>query len=169
MQSPSRRRRHWTRWLAIALLVWWGLTADTPPAEPAYRVVTQNYLPGVPADVYLPDGVSAAPVVILVPGGAWLRADRTGLPPLARRLAREGIVAVNTTHRAVGTGAHFPQRVADVICSIDFAVHRAEQAGIAATAVVVLGHSSGAHLAALAALGGDALRTSWPYPPVRVN
>ena len=89
---------------------------------------------------------------------------------MAKRLATEGIVAVNATHRAVRSGAQFPQPVSDVVCSIDFAVHRAAQAGITATFVVVLGHSSGAHLAALAALGGDAFRApSSPYPPVWVD
>ncbi len=157
-------------WLSIALLVGCGLTADAPPDQPPYHVVSQDYLPGVQADVYLPDGVSAAPVVVLVPGGAWLTADRTGLTPLAKRLAGEGIVAVNTTHRAVNAGARFPQPVSDVLCSIDFAAHRAAQAGIAPTLIVVLGHSSGAHLAALAALGGDSFRTpSCSYPPVQVD
>jgi dipeptidyl aminopeptidase/acylaminoacyl peptidase len=34
---------------------------------------------------------------------------------------------------------------------------------------VVLGHSSGAHLAALAALGGDRFRSSCPYPKARID
>jgi acetyl esterase/lipase len=35
--------------------------------------------------------------------------------------------------------------------------------------VIVLGHSAGAHLAALAALAGDHFRAHCPYPPVRID
>jgi acetyl esterase/lipase len=143
--------------------------ADTPVASRSDQVITQDYLPGLAADVYLPAGVSSAPVVVLVPGGAWLTADRTGLAPLAQALAAAGIVAVNTTHRAVRSGGRFPEPVADVLCSVDFAVQRAAVAGLAASTVVVLGHSSGAHLASLAALGGDHFRASCPYPRVAIN
>ena len=89
--------------------------------------------------------------------------------PLARFLAEAGIVAVNTTHRAVQSGARFPEPVADVVCSVDFAVQRATAAGIAAGAVVVVGHSSGAHLAALAALGADHFSASCPYPATSID
>jgi acetyl esterase/lipase len=68
------------------------------------------------------------------------------------------------------SGARFPQPVSDIVCAIDFAVHRAAQAGVTATFVAVLGHSSGAHLAALAALGGETFRpVASPYPPVAVD
>ncbi len=132
---------------------------------------TQDYLPGRAADVYLPDSATRAPVVVLVlvPGGGWLTAERGGLAPLAEYLASHGMFVVNATHRAVGEGGGYPSMVQEVVCSIDFAAERARQAGLTVSQVVVLGHSSGGHLAALAALGGQRFRADCPYPPATVH
>ena len=194
-------RGHPARWAAAALtgalvIAVWAVirTGDSP--EHAAAFTTENYLPGRAADVYLPStqtrptgptGPTAkatqttqttqteaarVPIVVLIPGGAWLSADRTGLGPLAKRLAEHGIVAVNATYRAANSGVRFPEPVADIVCAIDFAADRARRAGISAVSlgpVIVLGHSSGAHLAALAALGGAHFRKDCPYPPARVD
>ncbi len=144
-----------------------GLSACSGPGTTGHLSRTADYLPGRAADVYLPDDVSAAPVVVLVPGGAWRTADRRGLAPLAEALAVAGVVAVSTTHLAVDDGGRFPGPVQDVTCSVGFAVAAARQSGIDPTHVVVLGHSSGGHLAGLAALAPDRFRASCPYPPAR--
>ncbi|MFZ0157882.1 MAG: hypothetical protein WAL50_02540, partial [Kineosporiaceae bacterium] len=71
---------------------------EEPPLDPnAKPVVTADYLPGLAADLHLPTGAATAPVVVLVPGGAWVSADPSGLTPLARALAAGGIVAVTMT------------------------------------------------------------------------
>jgi len=75
---------------SLAVLTGCGSSGATPPSTAGGTVVTQDYLPGLAADVHLPTGVRAAPVVVLVPGGAWLTADRRGLTPLARSLAAAG-------------------------------------------------------------------------------
>jgi acetyl esterase/lipase len=159
--------------LAVALAAG-GCAADPAPdaaAEPAgaYRVVHEDYLPGLGAGLHLPEGVPTAPVVVMVPGGAWRTADPEGFLPLARRLAGSGTVAVTTTHRAADAGGRFPEPVAQVLCSVGFAVRRAREAGITPSAVVLFGHSSGAHLAALAALSGDHFRGACPHPAARVD
>ena len=141
--------------------------AGGPDAAPT--VVAGDYLPGRGAEVYLPRGVRTAPVVVLVPGGAWRRATRKGLAPLARSLATSGLVAVNASYRASAQGGRFPGMVADVVCAVDYAVDSARRAGIEPGRVVVLGHSAGAHLAALAALAPDRFRAGCPYPPARAD
>ena len=127
---------------------------------------TSEYLPGLEADVYLPPeatGTNPVPVVLLVPGGGWQTADRSGLAPLAADLAEVGFVAVNATYRAGADGATFPVPVQDVLCASGFAVEAARSAGVDPGPVVALGHSAGAHLASLAALEGDALAAQCPY------
>ena len=154
----------------VAVSVACGSDAPSPPPPPTpHLATTRDYLPGLAADVYLPTGATSAVVVVLVPGGAWQTADRTGLTPLAEYLAGAGVVAVNTTHRAVADDGRFPGPVQEVTCSVDFAVQQAQDAGLAVRSVVVLGHSSGAHLAALAALGGDHFRGPCPYPPATID
>ncbi len=162
--------------LAVAVLAGCGREAatgaKTSPGHPAgsgRAPATEEYLPGVAADVFLPKAARRAPVVVLVPGGSWLTADRTGLLPLAADLAAHGMVAVAATYRAADDGVRFPVPVSDIVCAVDFAVGRARQAGIAPGPVLVLGHSSGAHLAALAALATAHFRGDCPYRPAQVD
>lgn len=151
--------------VAVSAATVWAVLAerDSRPA-PRHKAATEQYLPGLAADVYLPPATTAAPVVVLVPGGGWRSADRDGLSPLADALAGQGLVAVNITYRAADRGVRFPVPAQDVTCAVAFAADRARRAGITPRRVVVLGHSAGAHLAALAALAPERFRDGCPYP-----
>lgn len=120
---------------------------------------TVDYLPGLGADVFRPaQRLPGAPTVVLVPGGAWRSADRSGLRPLAARLAAGGVPAVAATYRVGTDDARFPVPVQDIACAAAFAAHRL------GGPVVLLGHSSGAQLAAVTALTAapPAARCRWP-------
>jgi acetyl esterase/lipase len=113
--------------------------ADDGSASPSHSYsagpVSHEYRPGLAAFPHLPQGVTSAPVVVMIPGGGWQTADPTGLEPLAAALAKQGVVAMPVVIRAVADG-----------------VATAREAGIEPTRAVLLGHSSGAHLSALATL-----------------
>ena len=136
--------------LACCLAVPLGCGSGQQPTRPADRSVT--YLPELAADVYRPKGPvePQRPVVVLVPGGGWLTADPTGLRPLAARLAARGVPAVTITYRAAADGVRLPAAVADIRCAAAFAAQAIGRSG--ERPVVLAGHSSGAHLAAVAAL-----------------
>ena len=145
-------------------------TTEDEPSSPlavAHLVSTEEYLPSVEADLYLPEKGESAPVVVLVPGGGWQSVDRSGLAQLAEALAAAGMAVVNASYRAADVGEVFPVPVQDVLCAAAFAVDRVAAAGHGAGPLLLVGHSAGAHLAALAVLGGDALRGQCPYAPVR--
>ena len=133
--------------------------------------MTRTYRPGLEADLRLPEsGRSAAvPVVVLVPGGGWQTADRSGLSDLAAALAANGFVTVNATYRSGADRATFPTPVDDVRCSVGFAVAQAQEAGVDVGPVIVLGHSSAGHLAALVALGVPSGTDECPYDAPRVD
>ena len=163
---------------AAAILVTAALLAGcagdegTPAASTTWpNTVTEEYLPGLAADVHMPepgpDG--PVPIVLLIPGGGWQTADRTGLSPLAAALADAGMLAVNATYSAGMDGAVFPEPVQDVVCAARFAVARAESEGLTPGPLVVLGHSAGGHLAALAAIADDDPVGDCRYPEVRVD
>jgi len=151
---------------AIAVAACGGGPSPTVSA-PAPAVRTATYLPGLEADLRFPEAPGPqTPVVVLVPGGGWQTADRTGLTPLAERLTAGGAVTANITQRAGEDGVTFPVPVADVLCATAYAAQQAAEAG-AGGPVVVVGHSSGAHLAMLAALApGRFSDPSCPYPLV---
>ena len=148
-----------------------GQGAASPAGSTRAPDSTSEYLPGLEADVYLPvrDQEGDVPVVLLVPGGGWQTADRTGLAPLAASLADAGFVAVNATYRAGGDGVVFPVPVQDVVCASAFAAGAARSAGVDVGPVVALGHSAGGHLASLAALGGPGLDGQCPNPVPRIT
>ena len=136
--------------LACCLALPLGCGSGQQAARPADRSVT--YLPHLAADVYRPKRPveRQPPVVVLVPGGGWLTADPSGLRRLAARLAARGVPAVTITYRAADDGVRLPAAIADIRCAAAFAAHATERPGH--RPVVLAGHSSGAHLAAVAAL-----------------
>lgn len=168
MRSTGRDRHGWAAFAVVAVL-FATVGCGTSRPQLSHLAATQDYMPGVAVDVFLPDSVSRAPVVVLVPGGGWQSADRDGLRPLADSLAAGGIAAFTATYRIGTAGARFPVPVADIVCAVDFAVDRTRRAGVTPGRVAVLGHSSGAQLAALAALAPRHFRQDCPYPPSRID
>ncbi len=130
--------------------------ADSGTATPSHEYsagpVSHEYRPGLPAFPHVPQGVTSAPVVVMIPGGGWQTADPDGLEPLAAALASRGVVAMPVVIRAGADGAVYPAPVEDVVCALADGVATAREAGIRPTRIVLLGHSSGAHLSALATL-----------------
>jgi len=124
----------------------------TPSHTYSAGPVSHEYRPGLAAFPHLPQGVTSAPVVVMIPGGGWQTADPTGLEPLAAALASRGIVAMPVVIRANADGVVYPTPLEDVVCALADGVATAREAGIEPTRVVLLGHSSGAHLSALATL-----------------
>jgi acetyl esterase/lipase len=142
--------------------------ASTPPAADE-SFTTEEYLTGVEADIHLPPDPSGAPVIVLVHGGSWRETDRTGLTALAGSLAGDGMVVVNATHRTTSAGADVATMVGDVVCATRFAAATAAAGDGTIGPLVVVGHSSGAHLAALAALAGDRFPTRCPHPEAAID
>jgi acetyl esterase/lipase len=162
------RRLRWATPAVVAVMVaalW--LVARGPSSPPLQHLdSTRDYLPAVAADIFLPATPSRkAPVVVLIPGGSWHTADRTGLGPLADSLAAHGMFVVNATYRAADGGVRFPVPASDIVCAVDFAVDQARRHGVIPDRIFLLGHSAGAELGALVALEPQRFRHNCPYPP----
>lgn len=153
--------------LAVAVV---GLAASACQGNSRSGQVTFESRQGLQARLYLPDPrTQTAPLVVMVPGGGWTSADPSGFRPLAERLASHGLAVALTTYRVGGDSARFPVPVSDILCAVDAAAEKASQAGVAPSRVVVLGHSAGAQLAAVAALTGDRYRTDCTWPARRID
>lgn len=105
----------------------------------------------------------------MVPGGGWRTADPSGYAGLAASLAAAGMVAVMVEIGAAEDGAVYPTPVDDIHCAVAYASAQAAAGGSEPGPIVVLGHSSGAHLAALAALDSREHPPDCPHPPARAD
>jgi arylformamidase len=100
-------------------------------------------------DAYLP-GTVGGPLLLFVHGGAWAAGDKRSRSILAnvRHWTARGFVVVSTNYRLLPR-AHPLEQARDVALALGQAQQRAPGWGADSTAVVLMGHSSGAHLAAL--------------------
>jgi acetyl esterase/lipase len=107
-------------------------------------------------DFYAPDGGGPFPVVVAAPGGGWFVSDPGGLKPWGEFLARHGIAVFAIQYRVSATQKTFPKPVFDVLSAIQFVRGSAGELNVDPERIALLGSSAGAHVAALAALAGDA-------------
>jgi acetyl esterase/lipase len=161
--------------LATTLAVACGSSGDTGSGTPSSvppPSTKVEYLPGLTEDIYLPRTESpgskdTVPLVVLVPGGSWTTSDPSGLAGLAAALADAGVAAAPTQIRAAEDKVVYPVPVEDVLCAVAAAADRVRARGFVPDPVAVLGHSSGAHLAALAVLATDDFSPHCGVPAVR--
>jgi acetyl esterase/lipase len=108
------------------------------------------------------------PAVIIVHGGSWRAGSKSYYrKSLMSALARRGYVAVSISYRLSGV-AGFPAAVEDVKAAIRWTRAHARRYDIDPAHIGIWGSSSGAHLAALAAVTSpaDGLDGHGPYPDV---
>jgi acetyl esterase/lipase len=102
-------------------------------------------------DIFLPAAPASAAVVVFVHGGGWSVGDKSQYAAVGNRLAREGLVAVIVNYRLSPAVQH-PAHAQDVAQAIGWCFRHAASYGADPTRLCLMGHSSGAHLAALVAL-----------------
>lgn len=105
-------------------------------------------------EIYRPRGETVPlPVVIFFYGGRWRSGSRRQYRLLARVLAAPGRVVVLPDYRLYPE-VRFPTFVQDAQAALAWAGAHASEYGGDPRRVFLIGHSAGAHLASLAALGG---------------
>lgn len=114
-------------------------------------------------DVYVPDGADGtAPVVVFFYGGRWSEGRKDGYRFVAQYLTSRGAVAVIPDYR-LHPEVGFPTFVEDGAATVAWVRHHIGEFGGDPGRLFVMGHSAGAHIAAmlatdrqyLAAVGGD--------------
>ncbi len=145
--------------VAVAVLAACAQAPTGPAPAPPGAVAApegHEYLPGLMAYPHVPRGATTAPVVVIVPGGSWRSSGTDGYQALAAALAEGGVFAMPARVRVADDGATWPVPVEDVLCALADGVATAREHDIEPGPVVLLGHSAGAHLAAVAALTPEA-------------
>ncbi len=103
-------------------------------------------------DIYVPDRAAAAggnaPVVVFFYGGAWSGGKRDYYPFIGEALARQGYVVVVPDYR-VYPEVRFPEFVEDGAAALRWVEDNIAGYGGQSDAIVLMGHSAGAHIAAM--------------------
>jgi len=102
---------------------------------------------------------AAAPLLVFVHGGGWKRGDKgnaTGAEKVAHFTGR-GFAFASINYRLV-PGATVEEQAQDVADALGYLVKHARELGVDPGKVVLMGHSAGAHLAALVATDPAYLR-----------
>jgi acetyl esterase/lipase len=143
-------------------------------AEPAHELrpaLTYATHDGVvlEGDLYLPkklpNTAGPAPMLIAVHGGGWQQGTRSTFQHWGPYLAAHGYALFAISYRFAGKGRKaFPEAVRDVLAAIQYARGNAAALGIDGGRIGLFGASAGAHLAALAALGGRTPALAGGYP-----
>jgi acetyl esterase/lipase len=115
-------------------------------------------------DLHLPQGqaLHARPVVIAIHGGGWTvgdKAEQGFLQPKTRWLMRHGFIVASINYRLSPQARH-PAHVDDVRAAIAWVTRHIGKYGGDPHRLYLLGHSAGAHLAALAAVDAPRLEAA---------
>ena len=129
------------------------LAATCFAAEPDARIsrdipYTQPKNERQTLDVYAPAAGQNNPVILWIHGGGWKKGDKTGVQRKPRAFVEQGYVFVSTNYRFVPQ-VTIKEVMGDIAKAIRWAHDHASEYGGDPNSIIVMGHSAGAHLAAL--------------------
>jgi acetyl esterase/lipase len=139
-------------------------------AEPAFELrpaLTYATHDGIAlqGDLYLPKGTGPAPALIAVHGGGWQQGARSTFQFWGPYLAARGYALFAISYRFAKKGTKaFPEAARDVLAAIQYVRGTATALGVDGARIGLFGASAGAHLGALAALGGRTPALAGGYP-----
>jgi acetyl esterase/lipase len=116
-------------------------------------------------DLYIPKGRRDAPALVAVHGGGWVQGARSAFQYWGPYLAARGVALFSIGYRLATKSKTYPQAVTDVLAGVQFMRGKAGELGIDPQRIGLMGASAGAHLAALAALGGAKFAGAYPQDP----
>ena len=100
-------------------------------------------------DVYMPASASgSAPVIVFLYGGGWEEGDKAIYSFVGAALAKSGFVTVIPDYR-VYPEVRFPGFLRDAATAVRWAYDHAGEFGGDPSRIVLMGHSAGAHIAAM--------------------
>jgi arylformamidase len=122
-----------------------------PPGSRVEKDLAYGDDPAQKIDVYFPADAKGAPVILMVHGGAWMIGDKANSGVVANKAARwlpKGYIVASPNYRMSRPPNPLDQ-ADDVGRALAFVQARAASWGADPSRVVLMGHSSGAHLVAL--------------------
>jgi acetyl esterase/lipase len=119
--------------------------------------------PRLKLDVYVPRQAGSRPVVVFFYGGTWSSGMRANYAFVGAALAERGYVTVIPDYRLY-PAVRFPAFIQDGARAVDWAQQHARDFGGDPDRIVLMGHSAGAHIAALLAFNPSYLAKAGVRP-----
>jgi arylformamidase len=140
-------------WFSLLLLLWAmaPATATTPDGATVLRDIPYGSAKLETMDVYLPPQPKAAPVILMVHGGAWRIGDKNHPPVFENKVARwvpRGFIFISVNYPMVPDSDPVEQAEA-IGRAIVAAQKEAPGWGGDPDRFILMGHSAGAHLVSL--------------------
>jgi acetyl esterase/lipase len=127
-----------------------------PEGVTVKRDVAYGDDPAQKLDIYQSEAKKKGPVMVYVHGGGWRRGDKGRVGEKVDFFSDRGWLFVSINYRLLPKGKH-PVNVDDVARAVAWVHHHAEEHGGDPARLFVMGHSAGAHLAALVATRKESL------------
>lgn len=136
-----------------------GMVNSLTPSSGYTQTIDVPFDPstGLTLDVYTPENARNAPVVVFFYGHRWSEGDKHDYRFVGQALASRGFVAVVPNYRKYPQ-VRFPSFVEDGAKAVKWAKKNSASYGGNADQLFVMGHSAGAHIAAMLALNEKYLK-----------
>lgn len=108
-------------------------------------------------DLYVPPNAKQAPIVVWVHGGGWRRGDKRMVSSKPTYFCDRGMILASINYR-LSPATDVRGEATDVADAIRWLVEHAEEYGGDPKQIILIGHSAGAHLAALIATDYEYLK-----------
>ncbi|MBN9083026.1 MAG: alpha/beta hydrolase [Rhizobiales bacterium] len=150
-------------WRILPLAVAIVASAYTVAAQAQSTVTTRNDITFAEhdqvkliGDLYMPQGVQKAPILVAVHGGGWQVGDRKIYQNLGPYLAKNGYAVFAIEYRLNKPQVRsYPGAIYDTKAAIQYVRANAASLGIDPDRIGLIGDSAGGHLSALVALAGE--------------
>lgn len=150
-------------WRILPLAVAIVASAYTVAAQAQSTITTRNDITfaehdqvKLVGDLYMPQGVQKAPILVAVHGGGWQVGDRKIYQNLGPYLAKNGYAVFAIEYRLNKLQARsYPGAIYDTKAAIQYVRANAATLGIDPDRIGLIGDSAGGHLSALVALAGE--------------
>jgi arylformamidase len=159
----------------LALALWAGarrsgVSIGMLPGTRVDRDLAYGLDPEQCVDVYFPAQSPAGPIIVLVHGGAWATGDKAAPAVVDHKVSHwlpMGAIVVSVNYRLLPRAAPLEQ-ARDVASAVAFVQQHAVEWGADPQRIALIGHSTGAHLAALLAADTE-LRAAQGAAPWRAT
>lgn len=119
--------------------------------------IAYGELPAQRLDIYRPQNINKAPIVIFIHGGGWNSGDKNQYRFVGAALAEQGWICASINYRLY-PAVKFPAFIDDAALAVKYVHDHASEFGGDPQKIFLLGHSAGAHIATLLALDNHYLQ-----------